>query len=80
MNLLASIRNLTEMEIQIIPLGDGDCCTAELNTCGYFRSTASKSLTLKGIILTQAASAALGQSLPEMLSLQALAGGYRGEA
>ena len=61
---LPSIRNLTALKIQTRPLGDVDCCTAELNT--------SKSLTLKGIILTQATTAALGQSLPEMLSLQAL--------
>ena len=69
---LPSIHNLTALKIQTRPLSDADCCTAELNTYDYFRPTAYKSLTLKGIILTQAATAALGQSLPEMLSLQAL--------
>ena len=69
---LPLIRNLTALKIQTRPLGDADCCTAELNTDDYFRPTASKSLTLKGIILTRVATAALGQSLPEMLSLQAL--------
>ena len=69
---LPFIRNLTALKIQTRPLGDANCCTAELNTYDYFRRTASKSLTLKGIILTQATTAALGQSLPEMLSLQAL--------
>jgi len=69
---LPFIRNLTTLKIQTRPLGDADCCTAELNTRDYFRPTASKSLTLNGIILTQAATAALGQSLPEMVSLQAL--------
>ena len=68
---LPSIRNLAALEIQTIPLGDGDCCTAELNTSDYLRPTAYKRLRLKGMILTQAATAALGQSLP-MLSLQAL--------
>ena len=69
---LPFIRNLTTLKIQTKPLGDADCCTAELNTYDYFRPTAYKSLILKGIILTQASTAALGQSLPKMLSLQAL--------
>ena len=69
---LPFFRNMTALEIQTRPLGDADCCTAELNTYNYFRPTVSKSLTLKGILLTQASTAALGQSLSEMLSLQAL--------
>ena len=69
---LPFIRNLTALKIQTIPLGDVDCCTAELNTYDYFRPTASKFLTLKGIILTQTATAALGRSLSEMFSSQAL--------
>ena len=71
---LPFIRNLTALKIQTGPLGDADCCTAELYTSDYFRPTAysDKRLTLKGILLTQATIAALGQSLPEMLSLQAL--------
>ena len=69
---LPFIRNLTALMIQTKPLGGADCCTAELNTYNYFRPTASKRLTLKGILLTQASTAALGQSLSKMLSLQAL--------
>ena len=69
---LPFIRNLTVLNIQTRPLGDADCCMAELKTDDYFRQTAIKRLTLKGIIFTQATTSALGQSLPEMLSLQAL--------
>ena len=69
---LLFIRNLTAMEIQTRPLGDADCCTVELNTDDYFRPTTSMSLKLNGILLTQASTAVLGQSLSEMLSLQAL--------
>ena len=69
---LPFIRNLTALKLQTRPPGDADCCTAELNTSDYFRPTASKSLTLKGIILTQAVTSALGQSLPGMVSLKGL--------
>ena len=69
---LPSIRNLTALKIQTRPLGDADCCVAELKTDDYFRPTPFKRLTLQGIILTQATTAVLGQSLPEMLSLEAL--------
>ena len=69
---LPFIRNLMALKIQTGPLSDADCCTAELNTNDYLRPTTYKSLTLKGVILTQTATAALGQLLPEMLSLQAL--------
>ena len=69
---LPFIRNLTVLNIQTRPLGDADCCMAELKTDDYFRLTAIKRLTLKGIIFTQATTSALGQSLPEMLSLQVL--------
>ena len=69
---LPFIRNLTALKIEARPLGDADCYTAELNTSDYCRPTVFKRLTLKGIILTQATIAALGQSLPGLLSLQAL--------
>ena len=69
---LPFIRNLTVLNIQTRPLGDADCCMAELKTDDYFRPRAIKRLTLKGIIFTQATTSALGQSLPEMLALQAL--------
>ena len=44
---LPFIRNLAALEIQSIPLGDGDCCTAELSTSDYLRPKAFKSLRLK---------------------------------
>ena len=57
---LPSIRNLTALKIQTRPQGGADCCAAELNTDNYFKATAFKSLALKGIILTQTTTAALG--------------------
>ncbi len=48
------------------------CCTAEVNTVSGFLLKDLVVLTLDGIILTPATAAALGQSLPEMLSLKRL--------
>ena len=70
---LSCISKITQLRVESKPLGDVDCCTAQLTlTSDGFADRHYKSLKLDGISLTPAAAAELGRSLPEMSSLNSL--------
>ncbi|KAJ7382713.1 Leucine-rich repeat-containing protein 31 [Desmophyllum pertusum] len=73
--LLESLRfipNLEILRLDCTPLSHAHCCTAEVNTAAGFTHKTLRRLELSGISLNPAVVAALGQSLPEMPSLQTL--------
>ena len=70
---LKFIPDLTSLRVQSKPLVQGDCGTPILTlTSKSSALRTSKSLNLHGISLTPATIASLGQSLPEMSSLETL--------
>jgi len=69
---LRYIPNLRELALRGTPLCHTHCCAAEVHTVSGFTHMNLEELKLNGIILTPAAAAALGRSLPEMSSLETL--------
>ncbi len=64
--------NLKTLSVEGKPLSQEHCCTAEVNPIASVTHKTLKKLRLDGISLTPAVAAMLGQSLPEMPSLQEL--------
>ena len=70
---LRSISYVTQLKIQSKPLGHADHCKQGFTLTSHgFPHITSRSLNLDGISLTSTAAATLGQSLPEMSSLNSL--------
>ncbi|KAL9979736.1 hypothetical protein ACROYT_G017444 [Oculina patagonica] len=69
---LRVISNLRELRVHSTNLAHADFCTVEVNPIGRFILNDLVELALHGLSLTPATATALGQSIPEMLSLEVL--------
>ncbi|XP_078366795.1 uncharacterized protein LOC144650892 isoform X2 [Oculina patagonica] len=69
---LLNLEKLNMDENDLCGLLNALCSTAEVNTMASFTLKSLERLNLDGITLTPAAAAALGRSLPEMVSLEVL--------